>query len=274
MPAGAESSMFQVFILFVDDSASDFIVVIKKFYGLNLGFLVQFAFALGTEILGYSMAGFVRRQLVYNQKMEWPSLRDKTTFIGTLHDAMKNEEVHGWKISRASFLWSVAMGSFVWSFIPGMVFPALSTFAFVTWIWPRNGVVNQICGMRTGMGLPPITFDWAQIAGFLGSPLAIPWTTAWNYLIGYCLITWIVCGTIYLFNIWDAQYLPFNSLYLSLTGLIVDPMCLITLNTNTMYIILPSHFSKLRLREYSQTRLLSTQQHTKVIHKCTYQQHL
>ena len=36
---------------------------------------------------------------------------------------------------------------------------------------PGDVLVNQIFGMSTGMALFPITFDWSQITGYVGSPL-------------------------------------------------------------------------------------------------------
>ena len=41
----------------------------------------------------------------------------------------------------------------------------LSVFAFVTWIKPKNVVINQLFGGWTGISLIPITFDWTQITG-------------------------------------------------------------------------------------------------------------
>jgi hypothetical protein len=51
----------------------------------------------------------------------------------------------------------------------------LSSFAFVTWLAPDSPIVNQLFGFSTGLSLLPITFDWTQISGFVGSPLIPPW---------------------------------------------------------------------------------------------------
>ena len=43
-------------------------------------------------------------------------------------------------------------------------------FSYVCWAAPRNVPVNQLFGVRTGMGMGVLTFDWSQIS-WIGSPL-------------------------------------------------------------------------------------------------------
>lgn len=64
-----------------------------------------------------------------------------------------------WKISRYAFFSLVFCISFCWYWFPDFIFPALSYFAFPCWIAPKNTVVNQLFGMKSGMGLLPLTFD-------------------------------------------------------------------------------------------------------------------
>lgn len=49
--------------------------------------------------------------------------------------------------------------SFCWYWFPDFIFPALSYFTFLCWIFPKNRVVNQIFGMKSGLGVLPLTFD-------------------------------------------------------------------------------------------------------------------
>lgn len=53
--------------------------------------------------------------------------------------------------------------SFVWYWFPDFIFPALGYFTWVCWIAPRNPVVNQVFGMKSGIGLLPFTFDCEMI---------------------------------------------------------------------------------------------------------------
>ena len=43
-------------------------------------------------------------------------------------------------------------------------------FSYVCWAAPKNVPVNQLFGVRTGMGMGVLTFDWSQIS-WIGSPL-------------------------------------------------------------------------------------------------------
>lgn len=43
----------------------------------------------------------------------------------------------------------------------------------------------------SGLGLFPMTFDWAQIA-YIGSPLLTPWWAAANVVGGLVIVMWIV----------------------------------------------------------------------------------
>lgn len=107
----------------------------------------------------------------------------------TLHkDHEPEAQSTSWRISRFRFFIYVLAGSFVWYWFPGYIAPFLSVFAFVTWIKPNHVVVNQLFGGFTGLSLIPITFDWTQIAGYLGSPLAYPAHVLANVLAGTVIL--------------------------------------------------------------------------------------
>jgi hypothetical protein len=142
--------------------------------------------------------------------MIWPALLATTTFLNILHNH-RNPLADGWKISRYHFFILVGLTSYLWYFIPGLIFPALSTFAFMTFIFPGDVIVNQVFGMTTGMALFPVTFDWTQIAGYVGSPLTTPWFAAGNVILGLVLWIWIICPILHFGNIWWGSYFPFSS---------------------------------------------------------------
>lgn len=64
-----------------------------------------------------------------------------------------------WTASRYKFFLVAFCVSFVWYWFPDFIFPALGYFTWVCWIAPDNVVVNQIFGMKSGIGLLPFTFD-------------------------------------------------------------------------------------------------------------------
>lgn len=87
----------------------------------------------------------------------------------------KDPTIMGGSIPRYRWFAYITLGSFFYYFIPGFFAQFLSSFAVVTWIAPNNPVVNQLFGYSTGLSLLPITFDWAQITGYVGSPMVPPW---------------------------------------------------------------------------------------------------
>jgi len=161
-------------------------------------------------MLGYGIAGICRRWLVYPAIMIWPSLLAITTFLNTVHNR-ENFPADNWTISRYRFFFIVFLASGLWYFFPGYIFPALSTFAFITFIAPQNVLLNQLFGMTSGMALLPITFDWTQISGFLGSPLVTPWWAAANVAIGLVLWEWLIVPILHFSNVWEGTYFPLTA---------------------------------------------------------------
>lgn len=109
--------------------------------------------------------------------MIWPNILVSVTLMNAMYDRNDRPDptVFGGKLPRYKWFALVTLGAFLYYWIPGFLARCLSVFAFVTWIAPNNVVVNQLFGGTTGLSLIPITFDWTQITGFIGSPLIPPW---------------------------------------------------------------------------------------------------
>ena len=112
-------------------------------------------------MLGFGMAGFFTKFLVQPAAMIWPSTLINTALFSALHDHTKPDprKVSGWKIGRYGLFLVSMTASFCWYWFPDFIFPALSYFTWICWIAPNNAVVNQVFGMKSGMGLVPVTFD-------------------------------------------------------------------------------------------------------------------
>ncbi|EFE30686.1 OPT peptide transporter Mtd1, putative [Trichophyton benhamiae CBS 112371] len=177
---------------------TDTIQALKAFYHTDYGWGFYVCLALSTQIVGFGIAGIVRKVLVEPASMIWPQDLVSATFIYTLHDksATNPAETNGWKIGRYRYFLYVFLGSFFWYWFPGVIAPCLSVFAIVTFIKPKNVILNQLFGGWTGLSLIPITFDWTQVTG--------------NTLIGTIgLFIFVTCGLHYS-NHWYAQYLPIS----------------------------------------------------------------
>lgn len=116
----------------------------------------------------------------------------------------------GGSMPRYRWFAYITLGAFVYYFIPGFLMQFLSVFAVATWIKPNNVIVNQLFGGVSGLSLLPITFDWTQISGFVGSPLIPPWFAIANTLIGLVIFYIIGASALHYSGAWSAAYLPMS----------------------------------------------------------------
>ncbi|KAF2687409.1 OPT-domain-containing protein [Lentithecium fluviatile CBS 122367] len=189
--------------------ATDVIVEQAKFYHQDLGVLYQILLTLSTQILGYALAGLTRQYLVRPSGMIWPSTLVSTSMFTALHKD-ENKPANGWTISPSKFFVRVFVGAVAFYFLPGLLMPALSYFSVITWFAPKNVVVANLFGIASGLGLFPVTFDWAQIA-YIGSPLVTPFWAALNILGGLVLVMWIAAPLMYYANVMFSAYMPILS---------------------------------------------------------------
>ncbi|KAI0550620.1 OPT-domain-containing protein [Xylaria curta] len=189
--------------------ATDIIVEQTQFYKQDVSIVYQLLLTLSTQILGYTFAGLTRRFLVRPSGMIWPGTLMSAAMFTTLHKE-QNEPANGWKISRWNFFFVVWLGAFIFYFLPGLLMPALSYFNVITWFAPNNVVVANLFGVASGLGLFPVTFDWAQIA-YIGSPLLTPFWASMNVIGGLVIVMWIIAPIAYYCNIFYSSYMPILS---------------------------------------------------------------
>lgn len=177
--------------------ATDIILAQLVFLKQDFGFVFQVLLTISTQSLGYGIAGILRKFLgestrsrilkgylssftspqVYPASMIWPSILVSTTLMNAMYDRNDRPDptIIGGRMPRYKWFALVTFCAFLYYWIPGFLARCLSVFAFMTWIAPNNVIVNQLFGGSTGLSLLPITFDWTQITGFIGSPLIPPW---------------------------------------------------------------------------------------------------
>jgi OPT family oligopeptide transporter len=189
--------------------ATDVIVEQTRFYKQDASITYQILLTLSTQILGYTFAGLTRRFLVRPSGMIWPGTLMSAAMFSTLHKD-ENKEANGWRMSKWKFFYVVWMAAFLFYFLPGLLMPALSYFNVVTWFAPDNVVVANLFGVVSGLGLFPMTFDWAQIA-YIGSPLLTPFWAAMNVVGGLVIVMWIIAPIAYYSNWLYSSYMPILS---------------------------------------------------------------
>ncbi|KAJ2962110.1 hypothetical protein NQ176_g10958 [Zarea fungicola] len=189
--------------------ATDVIVEQTQFYNQSAPISYQLLLTISTQILGYGFAGMARRFLVRPSGMIWPGTLMSAAMFSTLHK-QENKPANGWTISRWNFFYIVWIGAFLFYFLPGLLMPALSYFSVITWFAPKNVVVANLFGVTSGLGLFPLTFDWAQIT-YVGSPLLVPFWAAMNVVGGLVIVMWIIAPICYYLNVLYGSYMPILS---------------------------------------------------------------
>jgi OPT family oligopeptide transporter len=152
--------------------ATDLLLSQELFYGKKFGYLYEILICLGSQLMGYSLGGLLRKFVVWPANMIWPGVLVNAAFLNTVH---KNYSIHEKKkhMTREKFFLVVSLCSFVWYWVPGFLWTGLSFFSWVCWIAPANVTVNTLFGYSSGLGMGVLTFDWAMIS-FIGSPLVTP----------------------------------------------------------------------------------------------------
>ncbi|CAN8105626.1 unnamed protein product [Discula destructiva] len=166
--------------------ALDILLAQEVFYKQFFGWGFQILLIFSTQAMGFGLAGVMRRFLVWPSAMVWPATLIFTTVMSTLHDHSPADPslTNGWKIGRYKFFLIVAACTFCYEWIPQVIAQFLQVFTFACFIAPNNVLVNQLLGGQTGVGLLPISFDWATISGFLLSPLQTPAFAIFNVGVG------------------------------------------------------------------------------------------
>ncbi|KAK6216166.1 hypothetical protein LQW54_003740 [Pestalotiopsis sp. IQ-011] len=192
--------------------ATDIILAQLVFYKQNFGVTWQLLLTISTQSLGYGIAGMMRKFLVYPASMIWPGNLVSVVLMNAMYEkhAPLDPTVIGGNMPRYRWFAYITLGAFLYYFIPGFLAQFLSVFAFPTWLAPNNPVVNQLFGGTTGLSLLPITFDWTQIAGYIGSPLIPPWHAIANTLIGVVVFFIGLASAFHYSGVWYSQFLPMS----------------------------------------------------------------
>lgn len=190
--------------------ATDILIAQMSYYNQKFSVMFQILLVLSTQSLGYGIAGMMRRFLVYPASMIWPGNLVSVTLMNAMYEGKDKLDptVFGGMVPRYRWFGYVTLAMFFYYFIPGYLAQFLSVFAFPTFIAPNNVIVNQLFGGMSGLSLIPLTFDWTQIAGFVGSPLIPPFYAIANTLIGLVIFFLILAPALHYSGAWYSNYLP------------------------------------------------------------------
>ncbi|KAK2363349.1 oligopeptide transporter [Trifolium repens] len=188
--------------------AINIITIVKAFYHRTIHPVAAYLLALSTQMLGYGWAGIFRRFLVDSPYMWWPQNLVQVSLFRAFHEKEKRPKGG---TSRLQFFFVVFVASFAYYIVPGYLFQAISTVSFVCLIWKDSITAQQIGSGMKGLGLGSFGLDWNTVAGFLGSPLAVPGFAIANIMAGFLLYMYVLVPIAYWNNLYDAKKFPLIS---------------------------------------------------------------
>ncbi|KAF9203876.1 hypothetical protein BGZ49_005932 [Haplosporangium sp. Z 27] len=187
--------------------AVDIIVIQRVFYKQDFGFIANLLLIITTQLVGYGMAGILRRYLVYPATMIWPANLVTVALFNTLH---AHEDLQPGQWTRLKFFTIFSIASFCYYWIPAYIFPVITSLTLLCYIDNKNVTLSQITGSQ-GLGMGVVSLDWNTITSFLGSPLITPYWAQVNIMLGFILIAWVMVPIAYYSNIWGAKKYPILS---------------------------------------------------------------
>ncbi len=178
-------------------------------------FAYQILIGLGTNFIGYGLAGVCRRFLVYPSYCVWPTslvtIALNTAFHSSDPVSHPGPRRRTYTMSRLRFFWWGFGLMFAYFWLPNILFQALSIFNWLSWIAPDNVRLNSVVGFNNGLGLNPLpTLDWNNILHGGADPLMLPFFTTLNKFAGNFATLFVILALWYT-NAFNAAYLPLNS---------------------------------------------------------------
>ncbi|KAF8878897.1 oligopeptide transporter [Gymnopilus junonius] len=159
---------------------------------------------IGSQLIGYGLAGITRSFLVYPTFAVYPQLIPSVQLFDALH---RGKEAVMQK-KRLNFFWIIFVGIFVWEW-----FPTLTGICIFCLANRRSAWFTRIFGGAAGnegLGVFSISLDWAYVGssgGTIGALFA-PLSTQLS-LYGGCLVCIIAFCACFAANTWNTQNFPF-----------------------------------------------------------------
>lgn len=172
----------------------------------------EIVLALSVNFFGMGFAGLLRRFVIYPISCLFPEVFPALALNRALVErepaSKRNENIHGWTVSRYRFFLTCALLMFFYFWIPNTLFKALRSFNWMTWIAPQNFTLAMVTGFWGGMGYNPLaTFDW-NVAG--KGALTTPFFSFAQQYFARFVSGLIIIG-MYWSNMYWSAYMPINS---------------------------------------------------------------
>ncbi|CAG8519807.1 8088_t:CDS:10 [Dentiscutata erythropus] len=163
---------------------TDIIAIQDLFYNQHPGFFLGMLLLMSTQMIGYGLAGFLRKYLVRPANMLWPSNLVFSSLFSTLHGDVSDTQ------DKLKFFITTFTIMFVWQFVPQFMFPLLTSIALLCLIKPYNNDIFRLGSGYHGLGILNFSLDWNAIGQ--PGPLYTPWWAQVNWYVGVIVGSWII----------------------------------------------------------------------------------
>ncbi|KAK3319793.1 oligopeptide transporter 6 [Cercophora scortea] len=173
---------------------------LELYYGRKINAGWGILFLLTTQMIGYGFAGIFRDILVRPPKIYYPGVLPNVALFNAMH---KNPSVT--KNSLRFFAY-VAVATFIWQWIPGFMFPLLSSIPLLCYFAHGNWKGFVLGSGYYGFGMLDLSLDWNYNTFF--QPMYTPlWSNA-SQIGGAVLACWLIYPIMYFTNTLNALNLP------------------------------------------------------------------
>ncbi|KAG7090337.1 hypothetical protein E1B28_009457 [Marasmius oreades] len=181
------------------------------YYNVRPNAVVPIFTLISTQLIGYGMAGILRKFLVYPTFAVYPQSMPTVQLFDALH---RGHSVLAQK-KRVRFFWLVFIGIFIWEWFPEYIAPTLTGISIFCLANQDSAWFTRIFGGAAGnegLGMFSICLDWVYVGASGGSigALFTPLSTQLSLYAGcaVCIIAFCAC---FATNTWNAQNFPFLS---------------------------------------------------------------
>jgi OPT family small oligopeptide transporter len=199
------------------------------YYNVRPNAAVPIFTLISTQLIGYGMAGVLRKFLVYPTFAVYPQSMPTVQLFDALH---RGNFVLAQK-KRVRFFWLVFLGIFVWEWFPEYIAPTLTGISIFCLANQKSAWFTRVFGGAAGnegLGAFSICLDWVYV-GAGGSSIGALFTPLSTQLSLYagCAVCMIAFCATYASNTWNAQNFPFLSQLLFLeNGTEYDQLAILT----------------------------------------------
>ncbi|GAA6039532.1 hypothetical protein JCM8097_008371 [Rhodosporidiobolus ruineniae] len=179
----------------------------QLYYDLSPNYGLAIFTLIGSQFLGYGIAGLFRSIVVFSTMAFWPALIPNVQLFDMLH----RDKNYLMQKKRLKFFVAVAVAIFACEFFPEWISPTLTGVSIVCLASRNSEWVTRIFGgayPNEGFGLFQICLDWTYITGY--GVFYTPISTAMSLYAGLALCMVVTSGA-WVQNLWNAQSFPFFS---------------------------------------------------------------